>query len=155
MTIRNYRPSDATDLATIFYNAVRRIGGRHYNRNQVDAWAPMVGDPSGWNSRASDGRLTLVAVDKDDRPVAYGDLETNGHIDHLYSSPEVEGTGVASAIYDHLERHARERGQSRLYVEASECALALFEHKGFRRLGRNEFSLRGVMIHNYAMEKNL
>jgi putative acetyltransferase len=153
--IRKYHPRDAAYLAVIFYHSVRQVGCRHYSASQVEAWAPLRGDPSGWNKRALDGRVTIVAVDDDDKPIAYGDLETDGHIDHLYSSPEAVGTGAASAIYDNLEQHARELGLTKLYVEASEGALRLFEHKGFCRLRRNDFSLRGVMIHNYSMEKSL
>ena len=155
MRLRRYHPRDAADLVGIFYNSVRQVGCRHYGISQVEAWAPEVGDPSGWNNRAMDGRITIVAVDDDDKPIAYGDLETNGHIDQLYASPEAVGTGAASAIYDNLEHHARELRLTRVYVEASEGARPLFEHKGFSRLGRHDFKLRGVMIHNYSMEKGL
>lgn len=53
------------------------------------------------------------------------DLEARGHIDHLYASPEAVGTGAASAIYHQLESNGRELGLSRLFVEASECAISL------------------------------
>lgn len=153
--IRKYHPGDAAYLVAIFYNSVRQIGSRYYDKNQVEAWAPVLADPTGWINRAMDGRITIVAVDDDDKPIAYGDLEMDGHLDHLYSSPEAVGTGAASAIYDNLERYARELGLTKLYVEASEGALQLFEHKGFGRLRRNDFTLRGVTIHNYSMEKIL
>jgi putative acetyltransferase len=153
--IRKYDPRDAACLAAIFYNSVRQVGSRYYDNSQVEAWAPVPPDPDGWNNRATDGRITLVAVDEADNPIAYGDLETDGHLDHLYASPEAAGTGAASAIYDALEAHAKELGLSRLYVEASEGALRLFERKGFRRLRRNEFTLRAVRIHNYSLEKIL
>jgi putative acetyltransferase len=155
MRVRRYQPRDAAALADIFFRSVRQVGCRHYDARQIEAWAPHAGDPCLWNDQAMDGRITMVAVGEDDRPIAYGDLEPNGHIDHLYASPEAVGRGTASAIYDSLERHARALGLSRLYVEASEGALPLFEHKGFTRLRRNDFPLRGVMIHNYFMEKLL
>jgi GNAT superfamily N-acetyltransferase len=97
----------------------------------------------------------MVAVDAADQPIAFGNLEANGHIDHLYSSPEAVGTGAASAIYDSLESQAKKLGLTRLYVEASECALPFFEHKEFIRVRRNDFERRGVPIHNYTMEKFL
>lgn len=155
MPIRPYRPADAVDLATIFYRSVREVACRDYSKAQVEAWAPGRGDPGAWNSRATDGRMTIVAVDGTDRPIAFGDMETNGHVDHLFSSPEALGTGAASAIYNRLESHARELGLTRLYVEASECALPFFEQKGFIKLRRNDFAVHGVSIHNYAMEKTL
>ena len=91
---------------------------------QVEAWAPAIPDPAQVDARASDGRLVLVAVNAADEPVAYGDLEATGHVDHLYCHPDFGNAGVASALYDHLEQKARERGLTRLFVEASEAARA-------------------------------
>jgi putative acetyltransferase len=96
-----------------------------------------------------------VAADESDRPLAFGDLERNGRIDHLYCRPDVAGTGVASALYDRLEAAARDRGIGRLHVDASEPARRFFLRKGFTVLQRREFALGGVAIHNFAMEKRL
>jgi putative acetyltransferase len=67
----------------------------------------------------------------------------------------VDGTGVASALYDELEGIARERGLIRLHSEASEAARRLFLKKGFVVTARRQFDISGVPIHNYAMEKVL
>ena len=155
MHVRSFRPGDAPELARIFHAAVHRIGGRHYSPEQLEAWAPEVPDPQGFVERGADGRILLVAADADDRPLAYGDLESNGHIDHLYCRPDAAGTGVAAALYDRLEAAARDRGIARLHVEASEPARRFFLRKGFIMLRRREFALGGVAIHNFAMEKVL
>ena len=115
----------------------------------------MALDPVAFEARARDGRLILVVVDDSDVPVAYGELEKNGHIDHLYCRFEVSGTGVGSALYDQLEENARERQMAKLFVEASEVARPLFLAKGFTEIRRQEFRLRGVLLHNYMMEKRL
>jgi putative acetyltransferase len=90
-----------------------------------------------------------------DKAIAFGDMEANGHLDHLFATPEALGSGAAAAVYERLELHAKELSLARLYVEASECALRFFERKGFVKLRRNDFGLRGVSIHNYTMEKIL
>lgn len=97
----------------------------------------------------------FVATDECDEPLAYGDLEADGHIDHLFCRPDVAGTGVTSALYDRLENIGRDLGLQLLYVEASEPARRFFERKGFTALMRREFPIRGVLIHNYYMEKRL
>ncbi len=155
MDIRRYRPDDAGAICRIFFSSVREAGIRDYSHAQVEAWAPAPPDSWAMNQRAGDGRTCLVAVNDRDEPLAYGDLEVDGHIDHLYCAPEFIGTGLASAIYAELEKIARGQGMRRLYTEASEAARQLFEHKGFAIVGRREFQLRGVAIHNYAMEKML
>jgi putative acetyltransferase len=155
MRIRSFRPGDAPELARIFYAAVHQVAGLHYSPEQLNAWAPAVPSSERFLERGADGRILLVAADDSDRPFAYGDLEKNGHIDHLYCRPDVAGTGVASALYDHLEAAARDRGIVRLYVEASEPARRFFLRKSFVVLRRRDFTLGDVAIHNFAMEKRL
>jgi putative acetyltransferase len=155
MHIRSFRPGDAAALARIFHAAVHQVARLHYSPEQVAAWAPAVPDPERFLERGADGRILLVAADEGDRPLAYGDLEKSGHIDHLYCRPDVAGTGVASALYDRLEAAAREGGIGRLHVEASEPARRFFLRKRFVVLRRREFMLGGVAIHNFAMAKRL
>jgi putative acetyltransferase len=151
--IRAYEPRDAQALAALFFESVRQAGARDYSPAQVAAWAPAVPDAGAVDARCRDGRLTLVAVDEADTPIAYGDLEADGHIDHLYCHPDAIGTGVASALTGRLEQAAREQGIGKLYVEASEAARRLFARKGFTVVRRREIKRNGVAIHNYAMEK--
>lgn len=155
MTIRPYTSGDAPKLAELFFRSVREAGAKDYSQAQVEVWAPWPPDPARFSTRAEDGRLTLVSVDSDDAPVAFGDLETDGHIDLLYCHPDAVGTGVAARLVDELEGRARSAGMARLYTEASEAARRLFLKKGFRVVERRDFELQGVAIHNYAMEKDL
>ena len=155
MQIRPYESADAERLCALFFGAVRETGRRHYSQQQVEAWAPCKPDPRQFDETATDGRIFLVAVNNEGEPVAYGDLEADGHIDHLFCRPDVVGTGIASALYDQLEKLALDRGMESLYVEASEAARPLFARKDFAVLERREFRLRGVLIHNYAMSKTL
>ncbi len=61
----------------------------------------------------------LVAVDKDDRPIAIGHyrqfarLLADGlglYLDDLFTAPAARGTGAATAIISRLEEIARDRG---------------------------------------------
>jgi putative acetyltransferase len=153
--IRRYDSKDAASLCAVFFDAVRVTGLRDYSEAQVKAWAPAIPDSSEFEARGRDGRTIFVAVNESDYAIAYGDLEANGHIDHLFCRPETSGTGIGSALYDRIEQKARELKIDRLFVEASEAARRLFLKKGFTDLKRNEFLRRGVAMHNYLMEKLL
>jgi putative acetyltransferase len=155
MPIRRYTPADADAAGDIFRRAIATIGARDYTPEQVAAWAGPEGTSERLHARLSDGRVALVAVDGADRVVAFGDLEADGHIDFLYAAPEAAGTGVVSGLYDALEDAARRQGIARLYLEASEAARRFFLKKGFTVLHRRDFEVRGVAIHNYAVEKVL
>ena len=155
MEVRPFRPEDAPALAAIFHSAVHQIASLHYTQAQVNAWSPEVPDPARFEARAADGRLMLVAVDAGDAPLAYGDLEADGHIDHLYCRPDAAGTGVAAALYAEIEAAAHRRGIARLYTEASQPARHFFAKRGFVEVSRNNFEIVGVPIHHFRMEKIL
>ena len=105
--------------------------------------------------RRAEGRMLFVAEGEDGAPIGYGDLEPNGHIDHLYCRPEMIGTGVGSALYAAIEAAAKRAGITVLVVEASEAARRLFEGRDFCVDARNEFTLNGVRMHNYRMSKTI
>jgi putative acetyltransferase len=155
MRVRAYRDRDAPALAALFHAAVHGIAALYYTPEQIDAWAPEIPDPERFRIRAGDGRLVLVAVDEEDAPLAYGDLEGDGHIDHLYCRPDAAGTGVTAALYAAIEAAARARGLARLFTEASEPARRFFLKRGFTIVARNDFALGGIPIHNFRMEKRL
>lgn len=106
MNIRAYEPGDAEKLCEIFVNAVFKVGLRDYTKRQVEVWARRKPTPARFNERAMDGRLVLVAINDQQDPIAYADLEPNGHIDHIYCRPDMTGKGVASALYDEIEKVA-------------------------------------------------
>jgi putative acetyltransferase len=155
MEIRQYDAKDAAFLADLYVRSVKTIGPIYYSSLQVEAWLSLRPSPERLHQLSADGRTRLVAVDDSDQPIAFADLEDDGHITFLYCSPEVAGTGVASALYDKLERIARERGVIRLHSEVSEAARRLFLRKGFVVTARRQFDVFSVTIHNYAMEKIL
>jgi putative acetyltransferase len=153
MRIRPFQDDDPPALAALFHAAVTAIAAGHYAPEQIRAWSPAPADPARFAARGRDGRTLLVAVDSEDRPIAYGDVEEDGHIDHFYCAPDHAGTGVTAALYRALEAAARARGIARLHVEASEPARLFFLKQGFAVLHRRDFAIGGVPIHNYAMAK--
>ena len=147
--------SDAEALAELFHSSVHQVGSWDYSSAQISVWSPHKPHASQYEKRASDGRIFVVAVDQNDHPIGYGDLERNGHLDHLYCHPDFIGTGVGKAVYQELERLATEQGISSIYVEASEAARRLFERQGFSMEKRVYHIIDGVRIHNYKMFKNI
>ncbi|KAA0592343.1 putative acetyltransferase [Azospirillum lipoferum] len=153
MRIRDYRPPDAPLLAALYARSVRGIGPRFYTPEQVEAWAAQAPTVERVREAYGDGRVALVAVDEDDQPVAFSDVESDGHINFLYCAPEAAGQGVMSALVDLLEARAKALGHPRLHVEASEAARPFFLRRGFTLLERRDLRIGDVPIHNYAMEK--
>ncbi|MGY6698013.1 MAG: GNAT family N-acetyltransferase [Roseinatronobacter sp.] len=139
MKIRNFKPDDSASLASIFHEAVRAVGRKDYSQAQVEVWSPQPVPPDKFLARVSDGRSVFVAVNENDKPIAFIELEENGHIDCFYCHPDAVRTGVGTALFEQLESAALAAGLSRLYVEASEAARRFFLGKGFSLIKRRDF----------------
>lgn len=152
--IRRYQPSDADALAEVFRRSVLELGPRRYTPLQVSAWAANGPTADTLQAKLGDGRVCLV-VEHEEQPVAFADLEADGHIDFFYCDPKAAGTGAASELAAALFAEAEKQGIERLYSEVSETARGFFMRQGFRMLERRDLTVGGVDIHNYSAEKKL
>lgn len=153
-SVRSYQPEDAALLAEIFMRAITEIGPKDYSPDQVAAWAARAPSADDLHSKMGDGRTRLVALDRNG-PVAFCDLEDDGHIDLLYCAPEAAGRGASRHLYVQIEAYGRGQGLSRFYTEASAMARRFFLRQGFQEIGRRDFLIGDTKIHNFAMEKTL
>ncbi|MDP9454801.1 MAG: GNAT family N-acetyltransferase [Actinobacteria bacterium] len=151
--IRDYRASDAPELARLFYETVRSVNRADYSEEQVRAWAPRPPDPAELHARAA-GRRTLVA-EEGGEVVGFAELEEDGHLDTLYLRKDVVGRGIGRKLYEAVEREARGWGLGRIYTEASITARPFFERRGFRVVRERSVMVRGASMTNFAMEKDL
>ena len=103
----------------------------------------------------AEGDAVFVAVDQRDHPVGYALVQTDGHLDHLYLHPRHTRRGLAERLLEAAETFALGHGAARMFTEASDLARPAFERAGYRTTHRRDFSIDGVLIHNWAMEKPL
>ena len=151
--LRPYLTGDASCLLALFRDTIRRVNSRDYTPEQIAAWASDEIDEDAWADRFV-GRFVVVA-ELDGRPVGFGELKPNGHVDRFYVSADHQGVGVGRALIGAIFEEADRRSLSRLMVEASITARPFFEHYGFEVLGRQLVVCRGVEMPNYRMTREL
>jgi len=151
--IRPFRDEDADILAEVIHTAIAVIGPRAYSPAQVRAWAARHPGPERFLERNARSDAIIVAARSDDRAVAYVIVESDGHVDHLYCDPAHTRRGLAEHLLAQVDTLAQDAGTTRFYTEASELARPAFERAGYRVTQRRDFSIDGVAIHNFAMEK--
>jgi putative acetyltransferase len=151
LSIRAYRHDDLDAVIAIFLGAIRQIAARDYNQAQIDAWAQA--DRDAWTVRRFD-RPTWVAIISE-TIVGFADLEADGHLDMMFVDPAHQRMGVASALYETIETHARMQGLHEISTEASITARPFFERRGFSVLSAQLVEKRGQILKNFTMKKIL
>ena len=153
MRIREYRPGDCREMAALFYDTVHTVNARDYTPEQLDAWADGQPDLDAWDLSFR-AHTTLVA-EEGGRIVGFGDMTGEGYLDRLYVHKDCQGRGVATALCDALEEHCRDLGLAAVTVHASKTALPFFLHRGYRVEREQQVPVRGQVLANCAMHKEL
>ncbi len=150
--LRPFLPADTAILAEIFRASVENLTADDYTEAQQASWVAAAEGKEFAAKLASE--LTLVATIAG-APVGFISLKGADHVDMLYVHPSVARQGVATALYEALERLAAARGAKQLTVDASDTARPFFEHLGFDAQYRNTVSFGGEWLGNTYMQKRL
>lgn len=153
MDIRYFQIQDAPKLATLFYRSIHEMSSKHYCKEQIDVWAPKERDLAAW-VKSFENKHVFIA-EEGGEIAGFGELESNGHIDRFYVSPDFAGSGTGKFIYQHLEEEAIRLGQHRLFVEASLTARPFFERMGFKVIKEQTVYRSGIGLNNFQMEKRI
>jgi putative acetyltransferase len=151
--LRPFLPSDAPVLAEIFQASVEELTEDDYSEAQAAAWASQAEDESAFGARLA-GNLTLVAT-MDGAPVGFVSLKGPDAIEMLYVHPAATANGVATLLYDAIEKLAAARGAARLVADVSDTAEDFFRRRGFQPQRRNSTPVGGEWLATTTMEKRL
>ena len=151
--LRPMLPSDVAFLAAIFRVSINDLTGEDYSESQRAAWTSTAEDSEAFASRLAK-QLTLVAT-INNAPVGFISLKGADHVDMLYVHPGVARQGIATTLYDAIEKLAGARGAKQLSVDASDTALEFFQKRGFEGVQRNTILLGDEWLGNTNMKKLL
>jgi putative acetyltransferase len=149
--IRIYQHGDFRAIGEIFSGAVHEIACRDYTPEQCLAWADPEVNYEHWRKRCELKRPFVAVVDE--QIAGFLELDADGHIDCAYIHPKFQRRGIMTELVRHAVETCFAFRVDRVYVEASICAKPMFEKLGFRTLGENWVTIKGVSVLNYKMEK--
>lgn len=152
--LRSYADGDAPALAQVFHRAVTEGAAARYSETERRAWSPEPPSGPGWVERLA--TADTVVAERDGRIVGFMAIDLGrGYVDFTYVLPEEMGKGVSDALYAVIEGRARAAGLTALTTDASDIARSFFERQGWRTLARQAVERRGVVLHNWRMDKTL
>jgi len=91
-----------------------------------------------------------VAI-KNGKIIGYGDIQSDGLIDHFYCHHEFQRQGVGSALFSAIEKEAKTNGISKMYSNVSITARPFFEAKGFAVEKEQVIKVRDQQLRNFRM----
>ncbi|MBU2966580.1 GNAT family N-acetyltransferase [Amphritea sp. 2_MG-2023] len=149
MEIIEYSSGYAKDVADLFYSSVHAIDSSIYSEEQKNTWAQSPIDYVAWCRRLEKKRPYLLLISQ--QFSGFIELESDGHIDCVYVSPEFQRKGVAATLLKYVIVRTQKLELQQLYAEASIAAKSLFEKFGFVVKKENRIIRNEIVLCNYSM----
>lgn len=159
VNVRAATPRDREAIREVHRDSIEGLGPEGYDEDQVAAWAAGCDSADYGAAIGSDEQYVVVAEDEgsvigfgslsledegtsEDADVEDEEASATAEVTGVYVHPSVARAGVGSAIYDELERRARESGVRTLELAASRNAVPFYESLGYERVREftHEFS---------------
>ena len=149
--IRHYKSGDHIALAEIFSKAVQEIASYDYTQEQCDAWASLDINYAHWERRCELKR-PFISQNANGDIEGFLELDPDGHIDCAYVNPNYQRRGVVTRLCKHAIQTCFNFGIDRIYVEASICAMPLFQKLGFVVMTEKLVRIGEEELKNYEMQ---
>ena len=126
---------------------------QHYSPAQTEAWAAINADSPRFYQLIL-GVTTYLAED-DTGILGFAGIGDDGYLASAYVRYDCLHQGIGSLLMQALLAHAQEKQIQRLYAEASEFSLGLFQKFGFNQYDTEVVDRNGVQFTRYLVEKIL
>src|SRR4029079_5515302 len=110
--VRRYSLGEEAALWRICFEATWHCIGRDYHADLCERWAPHDKDMAEWAARVAEKNPFVAVVEG--YPVAFAELEPDGHIDYFYCLSEWQGRRIGKALLCRIEEEAQRLGLRRL-----------------------------------------
>ncbi|MEO1208909.1 MAG: GNAT family N-acetyltransferase [Cyanobacteria bacterium J06638_20] len=151
MSIRIAQITDIPELATLFHQTVCTHGPQYYSLEQTRAWAASGADTPAFRQFILS--VTTFVMEDATGIVGFAGISKTGHVASAYVRRDRLRQGIGSALMNPVMDYAQAQKIPRLYAEASEFSLGLFQKFGFRVYDTEVVKRAEVQFKRYLVER--
>ncbi|MBE9156943.1 GNAT family N-acetyltransferase [Nodosilinea sp. LEGE 06152] len=149
MHLRTATESDVPILAALFRETVLVNAPQHYTPAQTEAWATV----DSLRFRQFILGVTTYVAEDDTGILGFAGVGDDGYVASAYVRHDCLHRGIGSILMQAVLAHAQEKQMHRLYSEASEFSLGLFQKFGFSQYDTEVVNRNGVEFTRYLVER--
>lgn len=142
---------DLKEMQQLFVETIQHTCRKDYNQEQIEVWVASVTNDERWEHLLKD--QYCIIAEADNKIAGYGSLRNGNFVDFMYVHKDYLRRGIASKIYQELEKESKRRGYSKMASDVSITARPFFEKKGFKVIRENKKEINGVEISNFHMSQ--
>lgn len=151
MTIRLAQDTDVPELMRLYRETVLAIAPQAYTPAQTQAWAAFADETEAFQRFIQQAKTYVV--EDESGMIGFAGLAPDGYVSAVYVRGDRIRQGIGSRLMQCLLDEAIHQHIPRLYAEASEFSLGLFQKFGFRHYETERCDRHGVQFSRYLVER--
>ncbi len=152
LVVRDATVADIPEMQKLYRDTVLAVNRKDYSQEEVEDWASCGEDAAHLRALLAEHRY-MVAVNDQNGIVGFTSINDDGYIHVMFVHKDCQRQGVASLLYQVIERYALEKGIERLTSEISITARPFFEKQGFVVDEEQKRKANQLCLTNYKMSK--
>lgn len=153
-SIRTATLSDIPILKELYQNTVLYVNRKDYSAEEVEDWA-SCGDDIAHLQKSFTEQYYIVAENQKLEIVGFASINNEGYMHTLFVHKDFQHQGIATLLYQYLEKYAQEKGIKKITSEVSITAKPFFEKQGFRVNVEQMRKANELYLKNYKMSKTI
>ena len=153
MHIQRGSKSDIEAMKKLFYDTITAVNVRDYEKAQIEEWRSTGKNKKRWEDLMEE-QLVWVAKEEGNL-LGFASLKDGNYLDFMYVHKDHQKQGIASQLYDAVEKEAHGFGSSDISSDVSITAKDFFLRRGFVVDAEQIQRRGGVEIKNFKMHKKL
>ncbi|MGJ8550873.1 GNAT family N-acetyltransferase [Winogradskyella wichelsiae] len=144
---------DIPEITSIFRNTITHINSKHYSEKQITVWASGADNVDEWEKRIN--KFYFIIAEIDNNIVGFAYLKNGNYIEGLFVHKDFQRQGIGSKLLRIIESQVMMNDFEIIKSDVSKTALPFFDNKYFNVIKKLKKNLKGVMLENYLVEKQM
>jgi len=153
MIFRKGNINDLENLQKLFVDTINEVCKNDYDSKQISVWTSSVENKTRWQDILKN-QFVLVA-EKNNQIIGFATLKNGNYLDLIYIHKDFQRQGIASKLYEKIEKEAKQKFQNNLTSDVSKTAKLFFEKNGFKLIKEQNLKIKNVKLINYKMTKSI
>ncbi|MDR6487627.1 putative acetyltransferase [Chryseobacterium vietnamense] len=151
--IRKGTDNDLPEMLQLFRATIDEVCKKDYDLQQREAWKSGADHEERWIKVIRDQYVLLALTEN--KIAGFCTLDQGNYIDLLFVHKDYQHKGIATLLYQQIEKEALLNNKKALTADVSKTARPFFEKSGFQVVQEKTVSVKGVAMINYKMIKHL
>lgn len=153
-SIRIATLSDMPELKELYQNTVLTVNRKDYSTAEIEDWA-SCGDDIAHLQKSFTEQYYIVAENQSQYIVGFASINDEGYMHTLFVHSNFQRQGIATLLYQYLEKYVQDKGAGKITSEVSITAKPFFEKQGFRIDEEQMRKANELYLKNYKMSKTI